>query len=243
VAFSPNGRTVAAAFYVRNCIKLYDTDTGREQANLNVTLGTYPTAMAFSPDGSLLAVNSSGTGVRLLNVPLVVAGPKQRTGAATLRTLWEGLASVDAAMAYRSYCQAVLAGEETVKFLKTKLCPVPKPPADQLARLIRELDNDRYAVRVRATQELKQLGEGAGPLLRRALARDLNIEARRRIEAVLASHANPRQERAVDILEAIGDPAARRLLRQLAAGLPGARLTDVARSALDRLTRRTSQTH
>jgi hypothetical protein len=66
VAFSPNGRTVAAAFYIKDCIKLYDTATGQEQASLKVFLGTYPTALALSPDGRLLAVNSEGNRVRLL---------------------------------------------------------------------------------------------------------------------------------------------------------------------------------
>jgi len=240
VGFSPNGRTVAAANHLGNRLTLYEVATGREKASLEIT-PAYPMALAFSPDGRVLALNTE-KGVRLLNLPLLVGGT-ERIQAASLPSLWDDLAGADAARAYRSQCRLLLGGADTIRFLQTKLRPVREPPPERLARLLQDLESQRYAARDRAAQELARFGEGAGSGLREALARNPSLDLRRRLESLLASQTDPRQDHAIEILEGIGDGAARQLLEQLAAGVSAARLTRDAKAALDRLARRTTGPH
>jgi hypothetical protein len=115
----------------------------------------------------------------------------------------------------------------------------------RLERLLAALDSDKFAERDLATRELKALAEQAVPALRTALAGQPSLESRRRLEALLhqldgagLSAETVRQVRAVEALEAIGDPEARRLLAQLAAGPPAMYLTQEAQASLGRLARR-----
>ena len=53
-------------------------------------------------------------------------------------------------------------------------------------RLIKDLDNDRFAVRQKATEQLQALDEAAIPQVKKALTKkDLSLEQRRRLEGVL----------------------------------------------------------
>jgi len=67
-----------------------------------------------------------------------------------------------------------------------------------------------------------------------------DLEVRRRVERLLAqlqprAPERLREGRAILVLESRTTPAARRLLARLAAGVPGARLTQEAKAALKRL--------
>src|SRR5262245_48498024 len=179
---------------MKNCVKLYDVATGQEQASPDITTRRpYPTALAFSPDGRLLAVNAED-GVQLLNLPQLGGGPK-RVPSSALPSLWDELASADSATAYRASCRLVLAGSETVNFLHDKLRPVREAPPESMARLLRDLGSNRYAIRKQATRELEKLGEAAEASLRKALSGNPSLDMRRRLEALLASLAQPRHER------------------------------------------------
>src|SRR5437868_2962246 len=81
-------------------------------------------------------------------------------------------------------------------------------------------------------RDMAQLGGLAEPALREALEGKPSAEAKRRIEEVLQRLAEPvcdaatlRHIRAVEVLERIANADARTLLRELAAGAPGAPLT------------------
>src|SRR5262249_20304267 len=92
-----------------------------------------------------------------------------------------------------------------------------------------------------ATRSLEDRAEGAEPALRQALRRDLALETRRRLEQLLErldplkSPRRLRELRAVEALEALGSPPARRLLGGLAQALPQAWRTQEARDSLRRL--------
>jgi hypothetical protein len=81
----------------------------------------------------------------------------------------------------------------------------------------------------------------AEPAIRKALDGRPSAEQRRALEALLPGPAllhSPeglRQVRAVEALERAGSVEARDLLKRLAGGVEGARLTREARAALDRL--------
>src|SRR5262249_9812772 len=96
-----------------------------------------------------------------------------------------------------------------------------------------------------ALRELEKLGEVAAPALHKALAGTVTLEARRRLEMLVAKLEGAklppdilRQVRSVEVLASIGTPAAQGGLEGLrAAGGPAARLTREADAALRRLKR------
>jgi hypothetical protein len=111
--------------------------------------------------------------------------------------------------------------------------------------LIADLDSRTFAAREKASRELEALDKLVQPALRRALQGHPSPEVRMRVERLLAkletAVASPEQLRslrAVEALEHLGTPAARRLLAALAQGAPEARLTEEAKASLGRLTRR-----
>ena len=114
----------------------------------------------------------------------------------------------------------------------------------QVQRWIKELDDDAFEVREKATQSLGRLGTSVKAAIEKALKASPSPEMKRRLEELLASITEPpgseelRQLRALDVLEQIGTREARRLLRTLADGAAHAPLTQAARQALARLERR-----
>jgi hypothetical protein len=105
-----------------------------------------------------------------------------------------------------------------------------------------DLDSDQFAVRAKATTELEQWSELAEAALRKALADQPSLEVRRRVQLLLERLDGPitsperlRAMRAVEVLEHIDTPEARRLLEQLARGAPAALLTKEAKASLGRL--------
>jgi hypothetical protein len=175
-------------------------------------------------------------------VPPVTA---QATPATPLGALWKELASDRAARAYQAQSQLVTNQAQTVPMLREQLQPVPRPDPARLKQLLADLDNNEFAVREQATVGLTKLGDVAEPALRQLLEQRPSLEVRKRAENLLerlerwrADPAILRQLRAVAVLEDIASVESRRLLELLAGGAPGARLTEEARAALDRLARR-----
>jgi hypothetical protein len=130
-----------------------------------------------------------------------------------------------------------------VPFFKKQLHQAQPADPQRLASLLGDLDNERFAVRDKASQELEKLGDLAEPALRKALDESPPPEARRRLVRLLAqvveggtpSGERLRGFRAVEVLEHIGTSEARQLLQNFADGAPEARLTREAKAALERL--------
>jgi HEAT repeat protein len=134
----------------------------------------------------------------------------------------------------------VAAPEHTLPLLRDRLRPATH--SQRALQVIAELDSEHFAVRKKASEELEQLGEAAEPALRKLLASRPSLEVRRRAECLLEKlegTAPPpdrlRTLRGTAVLEHIGTPEARRLLTELAQGMPEARLTQEARASLQRL--------
>jgi len=160
--------------------------------------------------------------------------------------LWADLAGADAGKAYRAIWALARAPEQSGRLLRAKLRPVAGP-ADprRLAHLIADLDDDLFAVRQKASAELGKLGEVAEGPLRRALQRPRSPEVHwrvglllKRLEKMPQSPERLRQLRAVETLEYMDTPAAKKLLQRLARGQPGAWLTEEAKATLKRLAQR-----
>src|SRR5262249_41538573 len=102
-----------------------------------------------------------------------------------------------------------------------------------------------FDLRERASKRLKELGDAAAPALHEALRTATSAERRRRVEELLAALATPaplsgdvlRDLRAVALLERLGTPDAREILKTLASGPRDAQLTKAARTGFERLAR------
>jgi hypothetical protein len=205
-------------------------------------------ALAFSPDGKLLASASNDATVLLWNV-FDEPQPARKGPLSTkeLQALWEKLRSDKAEQAYQALCTLRAAAKETVPFLAKQLRPVSPVDPKRLDQLLRDLNSDTHAVRTEATMELGKLGTRVELALRKALAGKPALEVRRRIEILLEkldplslSSEKIQPMRALEVLEHIGTTDAKGLLESLAKGAPGARLTREAQEALQRLEKRRS---
>jgi hypothetical protein len=132
------------------------------------------------------------------------------------------------------------APELALPHLRKHLHPVTEQQG--VRRLIADLDSPRFAVRSKALAKLQRLGETAEPARRKALAEGPKLEVRRRIEGLLEeidsmppSAESLRAFRAIEILERLGGPDARKIIETLTRGVPEARLTQDAKATLRRI--------
>jgi hypothetical protein len=238
LAFAPNGRVLAAAGKDRT-IRLWEVATGKERHRL-VGHEHYVFGLVFSPNGRVLASASEDGTVRLW--PLAGSPLGARTSL-DRAALWEDLADENAARADEAIRTLAARPAEAVAFLRARLKPV-STVAPEAARLIDDLDSDRFAVRREAAEALARGGDSAVTALRRALQGTPTAEVRRqavRLLEVLAERVTPDQVRtlrALEVLEYLGTMEARQVLQVLALGLPEAPITQDARAVLGRLARR-----
>jgi WD40 repeat protein len=238
LAFSADGRRLAAPHATG--VGVWDVATGGlAQSFEGHRMGI--SSLAFAPDGRTLATASWDTTILLWTIP---DSPAEFV-VPNADTLWAELAAADAAAAYRAMGRFQADPARAVSLIRDRLKPASTLEAEQIGRWIADLDDDRFAVRDKAFRELAALGDRAEPALRRLLAGRPSPEARHRVEQLLAKTGGPivapdvlRELRAVEVLERIATPEARRLLAEIAAGAADARLTEEAKASVERLNRR-----
>jgi WD40 repeat protein len=199
-------------------------------------------SVAVSPDGTLLATAMADGTVLTWDLGQTDAAtpPVARLRPHELERLWADLAGEDAARAYTAVRRLSGVPSAVVPFLRGRLKPQSR---EDHQTLVADLGASRYAVREAATQRLLALGEHAETSLRAALAQDPPLEVARRLEGLLSRlERQPppellRQIRAVQVLEQIGSAASREVLAALAGGAAERRLTQEARTSLERLGR------
>jgi dipeptidyl aminopeptidase/acylaminoacyl peptidase len=220
LAFSPNGRWLASANSDQT-VRLWEVTAGLMSECYQFRgHDAGVSAVAFSPDGLRLA-SGSGDSTALVWDVTGLAGKQARAPRLTdeeQAALWKALMNTEATRAFPALRTLAATPEQAVPFLAKQLHRKRTDPA-QIARLLADLDNDEFRVRKQATKELEKLGDEVEPALRRALKDKPSIEVRRRIEQILETIAPPgvsplllRWLRVVEVLEWIGNPAARELL-------------------------------
>jgi WD40 repeat protein len=240
ISFSPDAKLLAHG-RAGGGVRLWDTATGKEVGRLAGHQGSID-ALEFAPDAKTLITGSRDTTGLVWDVASFAKRGKPQTTPLDAAARWKDLATDDAAKAYDAVTAFSADAGAAVVYLKEHLSAAATADPAKVAKLIADLDSDRFAARKMAGEELEKLGETAAPLLRKALAADPPAGVKRRLEDLLAKANSKTPEgnairslRAVEVLESIATPQARQLLQQIADGAPQARLTREARAALERL--------
>jgi sugar lactone lactonase YvrE len=239
VALSPDGRTVVAGGDDGR-IHIWERETAQERHVLIGHRGSVNVVIFARDHNTLISASDDGTA---LVWSVAVQSPPRELTAADLDAAWAGLAR-DAGKAYDAWGSLAAAPKLATQFLAKKLQPEKAISAERLAPLLAALGSEQLTERDKAAKQLEGLGDLAGAELRKAIAGNLPLEHKRRIELLLAKLPAPlnveqlRSLRAVEVLEHLGRPMAQQILTKLANGAPAARLTQESRAALDRLAKK-----
>jgi WD40 repeat protein len=250
VAFAPDGRLLASAGGDRT-VRLWEVAAGAEVKRFTGHQGEVA-AVAFAPDGRALASGGGDCTVLVWDVTGRVRGGRLselRLSGRELAARWGDLAAVDGPKGRQAVWDLAAAAEQAVPFLGERLRPVAPAAPDRVARLVADLDSDRFAARADAVRELERLAELAEPALRKALAGEPTAEVRRqgerlllRLEGPVLSPERLRQLRALEVLERADTSEAGQVLEGLAKGAPEGWLTRQAKASLERLAGRGART-
>src|SRR5262249_22763349 len=160
--------------------------TGHEQGNSHVAWSPrqYRKSHLF-PDGTILLSGSLDKTVLGWDCAAILRPhtSSKELSYAKLIELWSDLALKDAERAQRAVAQMIQAPDTTLPLLEKKLLPVRAAEMARIPALIADLDHTEFARRDKATTELGKIGTLAAPELRTALAEELSLEMRLRIEA------------------------------------------------------------
>jgi RNA polymerase sigma factor (sigma-70 family) len=245
VTFSPNGKTLA--WGRTTGIRLWETASKKMRREF-AGHPAYVHSLAFSPDGRVLVSASMDTTALVWDVTGLAherAAPPALSDD-RLRSLWKALGSADAGEAGRAVWAFTADPQRAVPFLVGRLRGLrPATEPQRIPQLVADLDSARFQARQTAAKELEALGKLAEPALREVLARPASLEVRRRIEKVLAKREVPmlapevvRVLRALETLECIGSPEARRGLDDIAKHAPERYFREEASAAAARLSKR-----
>jgi RNA polymerase sigma factor (sigma-70 family) len=240
-AFSPDGRWLATGGHEPDySIRVWEVATGERIPLLIGHTGAVQSFL-FAPDGRSLFSGSSDSTV--LRWDLTGRNSRKQTPLTPERAeeLWD-LLTQDIVRAHRAMWDLVDSPEVSLPLIRKRLSPARPVDAERFASLVAALESDSFRERQKAEAALKALGHGAEPQLRKALAAAKGPEVGRRLQAVL-DHLNESREwtrmaRAIAVLEYMGTSEARALLKELAEGVPEAKLTSEARAALKRIGQR-----
>jgi WD40 repeat protein len=246
VTYSPDGRALAVRGPDRS-VRIWDVTEGKEINRLPGHTGRIET-VAFAPDGKTLASGATDTTILLWDAASARKGLSQpqtvSLAARDLESLWSDLAGEDATKALQSAHKLTAGSAQAAAFLSKHLQPAARVDPEKIKGWIADLDSEQFAVRQEASGNLLKVGEQAVPALQELLNSTPPLETRKRAESLVyrltsgtLTSEQLRLVRAVESLERMGTPEARRLLQTLSEGAAGTLTTREALAALKRFGR------
>jgi hypothetical protein len=203
-------------------------------------------ALTFTPDAKTIGSASSDTTALLWDL----TGSQSDTPlpakleAKELAELWEALNNPLANPAFHAQVRLGAAPGDAVTLLRERLQAAgggEPPTKEQIAKWIKDLDDDDFDVREKASVALAEAGKAVEKDLTKALENTKSTEVTQRIQRLLEklaereeSKAILRPLRALEVLERIGTPEAREIVKKLAGGKADAPLTVAAKATLER---------
>jgi WD40 repeat protein len=240
VAFSPDDRTMAAGGW--RSLKVWELASGQERRSFHEFEGDV-SAVDFSPDGRALVSGTGDGNILVWDIPgkALALDPKAGDEQILLAALGKDLAG-GGVEGHRAIWGLVARPAKAVPFLRTFFKPGAAADNQAIARLIKDLDNDAFDVREKASQELQKMGELAEPALKKLVAApappEVQQRARELLQKLQSGAMTPdrlRELRAIEALEHMDTPEARALLRELAGNTSAARVRLEAAASLERL--------
>jgi WD40 repeat protein len=241
-AFSPDGRFLAALSQMSDTVLLFDAIRGKALGRFACGQGSVA-ALAFSADSKTLLTSGRDGTVLLWDVaaasPPVLHTAMMRTPE-EMEKLWTNLRSDHVLQASDAMWALVAAGKPGLTLLTQRVGPAPKLDPAKIENLVADLDSNNFETRKKATEELEKYSDAAEPALKKVLESKPTVDLRKRVEGLLekikqGEKERRREGRAVDVLELMRTPEARKRLVELADGATDASLTRAAKAALERL--------
>lgn len=248
LSFAADGSTLAATTEEATQVRVWDLGRLRTRRLLTNTRGVVA-ALELSPDGKYLvtiAVDGKALVWNVATRELDHKGPPLKLSAAEMTGLWKDLASSDFSKADAAWRRLAACGDNAVPFLKEQIKPISMPPLDMkhVAKLIADLGHDKYTYREKANKELLAHGELVITPLQKLLDNPPSEEARARAEKILKKIKEPvltpqrvQVLEAIEMLEIMHTPDARKLLEEIAQETLIAQFRQDALLALERLAR------
>jgi hypothetical protein len=236
LAWSPDNRMLAVGG-LGSSVQLWEVASAQVRRRFRGHLARAD-CLAFSPDGRFLASGSEDTTLLIWKV-LLHGKHRDPLAEEEFLTLWDRLKS-DAGKAYDAQVKLLHTPKSAVSFLAKHLQPAPVLDPQTVAPLIQSLDSKAFRIRVKAAKQLERFGDLARQPIRKAMAVDLPLDTRRRLEVLLgkmhqATPSQLRYLRAIEILERVGGPEAMKILERLTQGNPDSLVTAESRTVVARM--------
>jgi len=243
---SRDGRTLYVSYSTGEIVG-FEVATGQPRRTFSGHRG-FIWALSFAPDGRRLLSGSNDGSALLWDVTFSGAARLQKDPiiSATVEKHWSLVSDREAKPAFDAMVRLAALPDSTIELIRRQVKPISNAPTDaDIDRIFASLDSPRFATREKASAELAAFGELAVPAVQRRFGPALSPEVRERTRVYLekfdprkVSLTRLRQIRAIELLEGIGNQAAKTLLSELAKGPPEAPLTLDATAALGRLGQR-----
>jgi hypothetical protein len=232
LAFSPDARLLA---YAKNSadkpdwpIVVRELATGTRVARIHDHPGPV-LALWFSPDGRHLYTATASAAFRWEWLP---RSDQDVVEPDDLVMAWYLLADNDGGFAQAAMGRLLEHPEAALRAFPDAQLPEAEALTPRVRRLVERLDNPRFPIRERASRQLAQIGLWAEGELQRLVRKPPSEEAGRRAEQLLRRIGEPgarwtdmglRRFRTGMVLDRMGTPEARALLRGLADSWPEAK--------------------